>query len=45
MAFSAMAVFAAPEPLVGTWRLESQEVNGQKIHCRAAHAEGDPIRR
>jgi hypothetical protein len=24
------AVFAAPEPLVGTWRLDSQEVNGQK---------------
>lgn len=30
MAFNAMAVFAAPEPIVGTWRLESQEVNGQK---------------
>jgi hypothetical protein len=25
-----MAAFAAPEPLVGTWRLDSQEVNGQK---------------
>jgi hypothetical protein len=24
------AAFAAPEPLVGTWRLDSQEVNGQK---------------
>src|ERR1700689_1949610 len=24
------AVFAAPEPLLGTWRLDSQEVNGQK---------------
>jgi hypothetical protein len=24
------AVCAAPEPLIGTWRLDSQEVNGQK---------------
>jgi hypothetical protein len=26
------AVCAAPEPLVGTWRLDSQEVNGQKTN-------------
>jgi hypothetical protein len=26
----ATAACAAPEPLVGTWRLDSQEVNGQK---------------
>jgi hypothetical protein len=26
----AAAASAAPEPLVGTWRLDSQEVNGQK---------------
>ena len=26
----ATAVYAAPEPLLGTWRLDSQEVNGQK---------------
>jgi hypothetical protein len=26
----ATGVFAAPEPLIGTWRLDSQEVNGQK---------------
>jgi hypothetical protein len=26
----AMAVYGAPEPLLGTWRLDSQEVNGQK---------------
>jgi hypothetical protein len=26
----ATAIYAAPEPLVGTWRLDSQEVNGQK---------------
>src|SRR3974390_2413964 len=24
------ALHAAPEPLLGTWRLDSQEVNGQK---------------
>src|SRR5580704_15354772 len=24
------ALYAAPEPLLGTWRLDSQEVNGQK---------------
>lgn len=24
------AVYSAPEPLLGTWRLDSQEVNGQK---------------
>jgi hypothetical protein len=28
--FLASAICAAPEPLVGTWRLDSQEVNGQK---------------
>jgi len=27
------AVSAAPEPLVGTWRLDSQEVNGQKSNA------------
>ena len=27
---AASAVCAAPEPLIGTWRLDSQEVNGQK---------------
>jgi hypothetical protein len=26
----AATVIAAPEPLLGTWRLDSQEVNGQK---------------
>src|ERR1700685_822786 len=26
----ATVLYAAPEPLVGTWRLDSQEVNGQK---------------
>jgi hypothetical protein len=26
------AVYAAPEPLLGTWRLDSQEVNGQKTN-------------
>ena len=26
----ATAVYSAPEPLIGTWRLDSQEVNGQK---------------
>src|SRR5271169_6236470 len=29
----AAAVCAAPEPLVGTWRLDSQEVNGQKSNA------------
>jgi hypothetical protein len=28
----AAAVHAAPEPLLGTWRLDSQEVNGQKTN-------------
>src|SRR5580698_11318913 len=28
----AAAVCAAPESLVGTWRLDSQEVNGQKTN-------------
>jgi hypothetical protein len=30
---TAADVCAAPEPLVGTWRLESQEVNGQKSNA------------
>jgi hypothetical protein len=30
MALLATAAHAAPEPLLGTWRLDSQEVNGQK---------------
>ena len=29
MLLSAAAAFSAPEPIVGTWRLDSQEVNGQ----------------
>src|SRR5580658_10859545 len=29
----ATAVYSAPEPLIGTWRLESQEVNGQKSNA------------
>src|ERR1700689_483817 len=29
----ATAIYAAPEPLVGTWRLDSQEVNGQKTNA------------
>src|ERR1700728_1833644 len=29
----ATAIYAAPEPIVGTWRLESQEVNGQKSNA------------
>jgi hypothetical protein len=29
-ALLAATAFAAPEPLLGTWRLDSQEVNGQK---------------
>jgi hypothetical protein len=28
--FLVTVVYAAPEPLIGTWRLDSQEVNGQK---------------
>lgn len=32
MAIATMAVSAAPDPLIGTWRLDSQEVNGQKSH-------------
>jgi hypothetical protein len=27
------AICAAPEPLIGTWRLDSQEVNGQKSNA------------
>jgi hypothetical protein len=30
MVLLATAAYAAPEPLLGTWRLDSQEVNGQK---------------
>jgi hypothetical protein len=30
MALLATAAYAAPDPLLGTWRLDSQEVNGQK---------------
>jgi len=29
IAIGAMAASAAPNPLIGTWRLDSQEVNGQ----------------
>jgi hypothetical protein len=29
----AATVCAAPEPLLGTWRLDSQEVNGQKTNA------------
>jgi hypothetical protein len=28
----ATAIYAAPEPLLGVWRLDSQEVNGQKTN-------------
>jgi hypothetical protein len=31
--FLPAAVYAAPEPLIGTWRLDSQEVNGQKSNA------------
>jgi hypothetical protein len=30
VAFLATGLYAAPNPLLGTWRLDSQEVNGQK---------------
>lgn len=30
---AATAIYAAPLPLVGTWRLDSQEVNGQKSNA------------
>ena len=30
---AADAVYAAPDPLIGTWRLDSQEVNGQKSNA------------
>src|ERR1700733_3414668 len=30
VALMVASAFAAPEPLLGTWRLDSQEVNGQK---------------
>jgi hypothetical protein len=32
VAIAATAMYAAPIPLVGTWRLDSQEVNGQKTN-------------
>jgi hypothetical protein len=31
----ATGIIAAPEPSVGTWRLDSQEVNGQKSNAEA----------
>ena len=31
--FLPAAVYGAPEPLIGTWRLDSQEVNGQKSNA------------
>lgn len=33
VALGAAAIYAAPVPLVGTWRLDSQEVNGQKTNA------------
>jgi hypothetical protein len=33
LALFSTAVNAAPEPLLGTWRLDSQEVNGQKSNA------------
>jgi hypothetical protein len=30
MAIGVMAAYSAPDPILGTWRLDSQEVNGQK---------------
>jgi hypothetical protein len=33
MVLGAIAVLAAPEPIVGTWRLDAQEVNGQKSNA------------
>jgi hypothetical protein len=35
VAFAATAIYAAPIALVGTWRLDSQEVNGQKTNAEA----------
>jgi hypothetical protein len=35
MVLLATAAYAAPEPLLGTWRLDSQEVNGQKTDAEA----------
>jgi hypothetical protein len=29
----AASAFSAPDPLLGTWRLDSQEVNGQKTNA------------
>lgn len=33
IALVATAAYAAPEPIIGTWRLDSQEVNGQKSNA------------
>ena len=33
MVLAATAIYAAPVPLVGTWRLDSQEINGQKTNA------------
>src|SRR5271169_5878685 len=33
LALFTTAVYSAPEPLLGTWRLDSQEVNGQKSNA------------
>lgn len=33
--FAGTAIYAAPVPLVGTWRLDSQEVNGRKTNSEA----------
>jgi len=30
--FASIAAYAAPEPLIGNWRLDGQEVNGQKAN-------------
>jgi hypothetical protein len=35
LGLSAIRVIAAPESLVGTWRLDSQEVNGQKSNAES----------
>jgi len=32
VALGATAIRAASDPLIGTWRLDSQEVNGQKVN-------------
>jgi hypothetical protein len=35
LALMVASAHAAPEPLLGTWRLDSQEVNGQKSNAEA----------